>query len=341
MEVPALFLTANPMRCGRASLAPAHSALAFQQPHLFLSIRDPLCNHSWPGFGVRWQSEAATPLWMSADSRRNDFLQQLPTIDHQEMNLSETRGNIPVVATLALVSLLAGCAPSDIPPAASNAPVVSNTIPQTNNFNSAPEPPIEVDVDKSAEHLTRGNALLAEGKAREAAVEFQLAAKYNPDDEDVFYNLGLAQARVGDKEGAKRSYEKSLELYPDYVEAHNNLGNILVSEGKYPEAIEHFEAALKNDDQHASAHNNLGTALARQKKFASSLAHFQTAVQLQPDYPQAQFNLANALLSLGDIDEAITEYNKLLRVHPEFPMARDQLEKAKRMKNAPSPAGQK
>jgi tetratricopeptide (TPR) repeat protein len=212
------------------------------------------------------------------------------------------------------------------PPAAIAATNSSVALPA--DTNSLP-PEIEIDVDKSAEHLTRGNALLNEGKLREAISQFQVAIRFNPDDEDLYYNLAFAQTRVGETEAAKRSYQKALEIYPDYVEAHNNLGNILVAEGKFDEAIEHFQKALAQDDKNASTHNNLGTAYARQNKIARSLAHFETAVQLRPDYPDAQFNLGNAYLFLRRIDDAIDQYNKLLQLHPDFHRAREQLQRAK------------
>lgn len=238
---------------------------------------------------------------------------------------------IPLLAAV----LLAGCNPapnSSVPAAANSAPLSSVTgEPRATN---AVDAEVETDVDKSTEHLLLGNRLLAQERFREAVAEFELAARYNPEDEDVYYNLALAQARAGDKESAKRNYGKALEIFPDYVEAHNNLGNILVGEGNYAEAITHFQKALQQDEKNASTHNNLGTAYARQKKIANSLVHFETAVQLQPDYPDAQFNLGNAYLLLQRHDDAIATFTKLLEFHPEFSRARSQLEKAKGLKAA-------
>ena len=239
-----------------------------------------------------------------------------------------------------MAALLAGCAPT---PGGSDAMETNKTSAVTNQVTdtNVAEVAFEPDVDKSAEHLGRGNALLGQGKYREAVAEFELAAKYNSDDEDAYYNLGLAQARAGDKEAAKQSYRKSLEIFPDYVEAHNNLGNILVAEGNFAEAIEHFQQALKQDEKNASAHNNLGTAYARQKKVANALVHFETAVQLQPDYPDAQFNLGNAYLILQRFDDAIATFTRLLEFHPEFARARTQLDKARAMKGAGQNAANK
>jgi len=247
------------------------------------------------------------------------------------MNRSET-------AVIACVLLLAACKPEPKPasaPGTNEAPTVSVAAPSSQVSKSDTNVlsgEVEFDIDKASQHLTAGNQFLEQGRFREAIEQFELAVKFNPEDEDLFYNLALAQSRSGDKEAAKKNYTKSLEIYPDYVEAHNNLGNILVAEGNFAEAIEHFQKALANDDKHASTHNNLGTAYARQKKVASALNHFETALQLQPDYPDAQYNLGNAYLLMGRVDDAIEQYNNLLRLHPDFQRARVQLEKAKAMK---------
>lgn len=237
------------------------------------------------------------------------------------------------ITLLPLLLVLSGCKQSTEtnPPSAATNPSVALPHAPSADSNSLP-PEVAIDIDKAAEHLTQGNSLLNQGKFREAIEQFQLAIKFNPDDEDLYYNLGFAQSRIGETNAAKRSYQKALDIYPDYVEAHNNLGNILVAEGKFDEAIDHFQKALAQDDKNASTHNNLGTAFARRNKLAASLAHFETATQLQPDYPEAQFNLANAYLFLGRIDDAIDQYNKLLQLHPDFQRAREQLQRAKAAK---------
>src|SRR5688500_6059361 len=137
-----------------------------------------------------------------------------------------------------------------------NTAILSSTnLPATETLPSSPEP--EFDIDRASDHLSRGNRLLSQGLAKEAVSEFQRATKFNPEDEDIYYNLAYAQARAGDRASAKANYGKALELFPDYVDAHNNLGNILVDEGNFAEAIQHFEQALANDNESATAHNNL------------------------------------------------------------------------------------
>lgn len=200
--------------------------------------------------------------------------------------------------------------------------------------------PLEPDIDRATEHLSKGNALLSERKVNEAIAEFHLAAKFNPEDEDTFYNLGFAYSRAGNRELAKENYRKALEIFPDYVEAHNNLGNILIAEGDFTKGIEHLQHAVGLDKENASAQNNLGNAYARQGKVANSLVHFQTALELKPDYAEAHFNLANACLILGRADQAVEEFTRLLKLHPGFPRAQEQLQKAKAIQASNRPGKQ-
>ncbi len=47
-----------------------------------------------------------------------------------------------------------------------------------------------------------------------------------PTDPAVYYNLGLIQKTAGEKDNAKKSFSKAVELKPDYIEAMNELENL-------------------------------------------------------------------------------------------------------------------
>lgn len=186
------------------------------------------------------------------------------------------------------------------------------------------------DVDKATECLKRGNDLLAAGKVEEAIEQYKRAAKLNPEDEDIYYNLGLAFARVGNLAEAKQAYNEALKIYPDYVEALNNLGNLLVKEGSYDEAVQQLSRAVELDPKSSAAQNSLGNALARLGRYGEALLHFQKALEGKPDYLEAQQNLASAYLMLGRSDEATKEFTSILKNHPDFEPARKGLARAVR-----------
>jgi tetratricopeptide (TPR) repeat protein len=188
------------------------------------------------------------------------------------------------------------------------------------------------DLDKAVELMNQGTLLLAQGRNEEAAAEFTKAIQFNPEDEDIHYNLAMALARQGKRDLAKQRYLEALRIYPDHAEAHNNLGNLLVTEGKFDEAIEHFKATLKITPESASANNNLGNALGRQGKTAEAITYFVQAMKLKPDYIEARFNLANSYVLQRRFDEAIAEFSEILRRQPDFELARKQLGKAEQLR---------
>jgi Tfp pilus assembly protein PilF len=170
--------------------------------------------------------------------------------------------------------------------------------------------------------VNRGNELLAEGKPEQALQLLTEAARMNPQDEDVHYNLGLVFTRLDRLPEAMQQYEEALRIYPEYVEAHNNLGNLLMRQGKTTEAIQHFEAAISVMPDYASGHNNLGTALSRTGRTNEAMVHFKKAAQSNPDYWQAHFNVGTSDLAAGQLNEARSELETVLRLKPDFQPAK-------------------
>lgn len=194
---------------------------------------------------------------------------------------------------------------------------------------------------ESSTLLSEGNQLAKEGKFEEAIAKYNEELDRNPRNEDAFFNLGVAHARLRHYEEAVRSYQKALEIMPEYAEVHNNLGNVLAQLGRFDEATSHFETALKIMPDYASALNNLGTVYSRQKRIPEAIERFQQAIKSLPTYMEAHFNLANGLVSLRRYDEAETELKKVFELSPGFEPAvrlQDRL-KALRGGRMPMPAG--
>jgi tetratricopeptide (TPR) repeat protein len=177
--------------------------------------------------------------------------------------------------------------------------------------------------------VAEGNELVNKRDFAAAEEKYRQAVALSPEQEDLHYNLGIALARQGKADEAKKHYEKALELFPDYAEAQNNLGNLLLSQNKMDEAIALFRQAIENSPENPSFRNNLGTALARQQMIPEAIAEFQEAVRLAPDYAEARVNLANALLASGKPDEAVAQLNEALRLKPDYKPALQTLQRAR------------
>lgn len=51
----------------------------------------------------------------------------------------------------------------------------------------------------------------------------------DPNNPELYYNLGVGADQLGNKEGARKYYEKAIELNPKYAAAYNNIGAIILS----------------------------------------------------------------------------------------------------------------
>jgi len=90
-------------------------------------------------------------------------------------------------------------------------------------------------------------------KYREAISSYKKSLQLNPEDPDIFNNLGLALFDYGLFEEAIINYDKALKIQPDCYYAWDNKGDALRALGRFSEAIDSYNQALrlKPDDQTA------------------------------------------------------------------------------------------
>lgn len=209
-------------------------------------------------------------------------------------------------------------------PPAQNASPANSPSPQTAEKSAK---------EKGAELINRGNELLRQNRYDEALQVYEEARTLLPEDEDVYYNLGIVLTRLGRTEDAIKAYQRALELFPDYAEAHNNLGNLLLREGNLNDALVHFNTAIAILPDYAVAYNSLGIALRELGLIPQAADAFLKASLLDTNYWQAKFNLAGIYMSQSKWDDAIGAYREVLRLQPEFTPAQDNLRQAMEKKS--------
>ncbi len=189
----------------------------------------------------------------------------------------------------------------------------------------------EYDPDKAYEHLDRGNLLFSEQKIAEAGREYALASKYDTEEEESLFNLGICFSRLGNLDKAIEYYEKTLELVPDYPEVLNNLGNAIMRKGDTHLAVKKFEEALNILPNYPKALNNLGKAKSILRLEGEAMENFEKAVEIESDYFDARFNLAISYLKLRRPEDAVIEFQILLEKKPQFAPLKTWLEKAEKL----------
>jgi tetratricopeptide (TPR) repeat protein len=111
-----------------------------------------------------------------------------------------------------------------------------------------------------------------------------------------------------DYKGARRSYEKALEVKPDYAKAMSNLGATLNDLKDFPAAARMLKAAIQAGDVEPAVYNNLIIALWSSEAYDEAIAVAQQGIKIFPTYGQLYNELGVALYKLGRMDEAVSAF---------------------------------
>ncbi len=172
------------------------------------------------------------------------------------------------------------------------------------------------------QHLKRLNAEASakfkQGKFAAAIKLYQASLKYNPDQANIHFNLGLSHTKLKNIPEAVVSYKKSIELKPNYAKAYKNLGKLLKDDHLFEEALVCYDAAIKYQPDYAEAHNHRGNLLLLMKRFSEAEKSFKKAIELQPDFAAAYNNLGRLYKDLMRYEDAIHCYDTAILFRPDY-----------------------
>lgn len=147
-------------------------------------------------------------------------------------------------------------------------------------------------------------------KNLDAAISsYQCAYQLNPNDIDIYLNLGNVFFEKESFDNALTVYKKALEFAPHNARLHCNLGYLYWGKGDTEEAIKEYEKAIKYDSTYDIAYNNLGVIyLDDLGKVKKAIELFEAARKYNPNYALAAYNLARSVAITGDKIEAAKLY---------------------------------
>ena len=97
---------------------------------------------------------------------------------------------------------------------------------------------------RKQKYLESGQRYSAEGKYREAAIQFSNALKIDKGYADAHYALAQTYVHLGQFSGAYAELARTVELQPTNYKARIDLGNLLIAAGKIDEAQAQADAVL-------------------------------------------------------------------------------------------------
>lgn len=153
------------------------------------------------------------------------------------------------------------------------------------------------DQERARLRLKLVGHLISAGQKQEAIAELKSMSEEERFDPQGFYNIGNAQVRLGEWEGAVKSYRKAIEQRKGrYSRASNNLGVVLLREGHWDEAYEAFMSALRQESfRYAEASFNLGRLYSARGENDLAVREWRRALAVDPEHEAAAKAISNTL----------------------------------------------
>jgi len=151
---------------------------------------------------------------------------------------------------------------------------------------------------RKLKYLESGRRFSADGKYREAAIQYLNALKVDSDFIDAHYELAQAYEHMGQSTEACAELARTIDLQPDNYKARIDLGNLLFADGRTDQAQAQANAVLTAQPGNPGVHALLSAIALRKGDKDQALAEIHRALDLDPN--RAAFHEDLALLQAGD-----------------------------------------
>lgn len=137
----------------------------------------------------------------------------------------------------------------------------------------------------------------------------------------AWYQLGLAQFRIGETEDAEKDFKTALGLDAYDEWARVGLGAVMVSTGHLPEAAAEFRRVLQRDPGSAPAHYYLGQIHRNKGEIPLAIRELQLAANEAQEDPRPLAALGQLQLAQHDFAAARVSLDKAIRLDPDYAVA--------------------
>jgi Tfp pilus assembly protein PilF len=151
---------------------------------------------------------------------------------------------------------------------------------------------------RKVKYLNSGKSYAAQGKDKEAIIQFSNAIKIDPRYADAHFELAKAYLKTGSPMGAYAELRHTVDLDPKNLEARLELGQIYLAGHAYSKSLEQANAILAVDPKNADAWGlKSGIAMAN-NDHAEALKDIQQALTYAPN--RAGFHAQLGLIQASD-----------------------------------------
>jgi cellulose synthase operon protein C len=172
---------------------------------------------------------------------------------------------------------------------------------------------------RKQKYFESGQRYYAEGKYREAIIQFLNATQVDSTFAAAHYQLAQSYIKLQDWQHAYQEIGRTLELQPDNYKAHADMANMLAADyastanpSDISTAEEHTNLLLQKQPNDPDSHLAAANLLNAERKFPEAIAEIQKAITLAPTRGDSYLNLALVQTRTGQFDAAEANYKKAI-----------------------------
>lgn len=141
---------------------------------------------------------------------------------------------------------------------------------------------------------------------------FTAVAEVETDNAEIYNNLGLCYANIGDDEKAEKNYLKCIELNPKIPQCYINLVDIYYKQKRISEGINILSYAIDMLPEDIIFRHYLARLYMEDAKQDLAIDELVYILEKQPDNYDAYYDLAKIYFEFGNYDSAIENLENVL-----------------------------
>ena len=166
-----------------------------------------------------------------------------------------------------------------------------------------------LDTNAAQSKICLGTVESGTGQYERAALDFQIALKLDPSNDDAYLGLADAYEKFGNYEAAERTQRQAIEINPDYYLGYSRLGQFYLRRARYDDAAAQFQKEITLIPNSELAYNRVGAAYIYLGRYDDAITVLQKSIALRPTF-QALSNLGSTYLRLRKFDDAVPIFEK-------------------------------
>ncbi len=184
---------------------------------------------------------------------------------------------------------------------------------------------------RKQKYFDSGEKYFAEGKYREAVIQYSNAVQIDPRFAQAHYQLAQSYLKLGDKQRAFNALSRTTDLDPNNYGAHTDLANLLSSVRRSdntadPDALQkakpHLDIIREKQPNSPETHEAWSNYYSAQNNLGAAMQEAQQAINLNPSRSESYLVMAILQDKSKFFDRAESNYKKAVEVDPKSMNAR-------------------